>query len=145
MTTQQQSQTVTAVRIVRRLDGAISGGGVAETMQSRAVRDLADVAIILDLATDEHRQNVAGYGNIGCGGTWVELVYDGDDAEADDTAGQRINDVHSKHLRAIPRPANFRRLRKFIREQNSATVWDGNNHVACCSSACEELIETLVN
>ena len=134
-----QTETVTGARIMHCLNAAISGGGVAEIVRTFQVRNLEDVAMALDEACDEARENIGGYGNVGCGTTWVEVVFNGDDPEDEDTVGQRIDNCESKYVRGLP-PANLRTLRRFVHDQQRKTVWDGNNHVGCSTYYSEELL-----
>jgi len=95
---------------------------------------LEDVAIFLDNAEDEaveHR------GNSGSGaGAHMEVLFNGDDPDDEGSCGETIEsiaDAQKIDPSLVFGPSATRALRKHINGQARSSVWDGNNHIRCCT------------
>lgn len=126
------------VSVFTQQHSGISGGGeIHLVMQEIATHE--SVAYALDYAEQARVENRGGYGNIGCGRTWVGLSEPVDDADLDESAFDIIITGTDELPADVPtgRPQRGR-LRELLK--SGQNIWDGNNHVSICPSRYRALL-----
>ena len=135
----ETTERVTGWRIVHRTRTYRGGQSIT---RSGDVSTLLDVASALDRARLDDVDATGSEGNIGNAGTWVEIVFDDDDPEDEDTDGERIDDLTHPALATLPLGA-VSDARRETSEYNREECWDGNNHVIPGAYYTQEVLDRI--
>ena len=137
-----QIEQPTALRIIERNNyTCTSQQHMIST--TRELHSLIDVAIMLDLACEAAISRSGGSG-IGAGAD-LEVVFDNADPDSQETDGEVIQSVDNSVFAGIPVGTNVRDLRRFINDQKSRTVWNGQNQITCPHSEAQALLDRIRN
>lgn len=118
-------EKATAVRIIE-MDNETHGSDRRSIGECWSVSTLVGLAMVFDTAADENTEN-RGHNGRGAG-AYVEAVFNDEDPDDENTAGERVEDISDPVFDGLPL-GSLTMLRKFITAQKASTVWNGHNHV----------------
>jgi hypothetical protein len=132
---------VTSLRIVARNNYSLKSEQFIIT-ESKENPTLVDVAIFLDITSVENIERRA-YSGLGAGAR-LELIFNGDNPDSDDTIGEEIFSLESDMLTKLEN-GSIQKLREHIHHCRTHTVWNGHNYIPQPCDQSEELLSRLRN
>ena len=136
-------ETITGMRIVARNNYSLQREQFIITHSASfdvSGPTRAEIAIELDEAVDEavERRGYSGFG----AGARMEIVFNGDDPDDEDIAGEEIESLEHSLVKNLPL-GNRALLHRHIYSQRKSSVWDGHNHRPGCIYHAEQVVAAM--